>query len=93
MSIVISTNVVSTIGLLSMILMCLLSRNKGLSPVVVSMTGGVAHNVGQVALAILILNTSQLFYYMAILIIVGAVCGVLTGICATQVMKHLKHIL
>ena len=80
-------------GLLSMILMCLLSRNKGLSPVIVSMTGGVAHNIGQVALAILILNTSQLFYYMAVLIVVGAVCGVLTGICATQVMKHLKHIL
>ena len=80
-------------GLLSMIVMSLLSRVRGLHTVVVSMAGGMMHNVGQVALAVLILNTSQLFYYMAVLIVVGAVCGVLTGICATQVMKHLKHIL
>ena len=80
-------------GLLSLTLMSILSRNKGLSPVIVSMTGGVGHNIGQVALAIVITNTNQLFYYMAILIVVGAVCGILTGICARQVMKHLKHIL
>ena len=80
-------------GILSLTVMSLLSRNKKLSPVIVSMTGGVSHNIGQTLLAILITETGSLFYYMAILILVGAVCGVLTGICATQVMKHLKHIL
>lgn len=80
-------------GILSLTVMSLLSRNKKLSPVIVSMTGGVSHNIGQTLLAILITETGSLFYYMAILILVGAVCGVLTGICAIQVMKHLKHIL
>ncbi len=80
-------------GLVSMVLMALLSRDKKVSPVVVSIVGGAAHNAGQVALAILILHTSQLVYYMAVLLAVGAVCGALTGICAVQVMKHLKHIL
>lgn len=79
-------------GALSMLLMSLLSRMKGVHVVVVSMIGGLAHNVGQVALAMLLVNTPQLLYYMAILMIVGLACGALTGTCATLVMKHLQHI-
>ncbi len=79
-------------GALSMLFMSILSRVKSLHPVVVSMTGGVMHNVGQVAVAMLLLHTPQLLYYMAILIFVGMACGALTGVCATSVMKHLKSI-
>jgi len=77
-------------GLLSMIFMCLLSRIKGVHVVVVSMTGGLMHNVGQVGMAMLILSTPKLLYYMAILMVVGLACGALTGVCADSVMKHLK---
>ena len=79
-------------GVLSMICMSLLSRVKGMHPVTVSMAGGVAHNVGQVALAMIILQTPQLLYYMAVLMLVGLACGALTGIVASSVMKHLKTI-
>lgn len=78
-------------GVLSMIAMSLLSRVKGMHPVTVSMAGGVSHNVGQVLVAIAVLGTQQLYYYMAVLVVVGAACGALTGICADSVMKHLKH--
>ena len=37
-------------GVLSLTVMCVLSRMKGLSPIVVSMVGGLSHNVGQVRL-------------------------------------------
>lgn len=77
-------------GLLSMIFMSLLSKVKGLHPITVSMVGGVMHNVGQVGLAMVMLHTSQLVYYMAILMLVGLVAGAVTGVCATSVMKHLK---
>lgn len=77
-------------GVLSMLLMCTLSRVKGIHIVTVSMVGGVAHNVGQVGMAMLVLQTGQLLYYMAVLMLVGLVCGALTGVCATAVMKHLK---
>ena len=77
-------------GVLSMLTMTLLSRVKGMHPVTVSMAGGVMHNVGQVALAMILLHTRQLLYYMAILILVGLACGALTGIVASSVMKHLK---
>lgn len=77
-------------GLLSMVFMCLLSRVKGVHMVVVSMVGGLMHNVGQVGLAMLMLSTPKLVYYMAILMAVGLGCGALTGVCAASVMKHLK---
>ncbi len=79
-------------GLVSMICMSLLSRVKDIHPVTVSMVGGVAHNVGQVGLAMIMLHTPKLLYYMAILMLVGLLCGALTGVCATGVMKHLKHL-
>ena len=79
-------------GVLSMLLMSVLSRFPSLHPVVVSMVGGVMHNVGQVAVAMLLLHTPQLLYYMAILVFVGMACGALTGVVAASVMKHLKTI-
>ena len=78
-------------GLLSLTCMCLLSRVRGVRPFVVSIVGGVMHNVGQVGLAMIILHTANLAYYLAVLTVVGAACGLLTGVCAEAVMKHLRH--
>lgn len=78
-------------GVMSLAAMSLLSRVKGMHPVTVSMVGGVMHNVGQVAMAMLMLRTPRLMYYMAVLMLVGLATGALTGVCAHQVMKHLKH--
>lgn len=79
-------------GVLSMGCMSILSRFKSVHPITVSMVGGVMHNVGQVAVAMLLFHTQQLLYYMAILVFVGMACGALTGVCASSVMKHLKAI-
>lgn len=81
-------------GLVSVTLMCLLSRMKDVHPVVVSIVGGAGHNIGQVALAMLILPTivSQLLYYMAVLMAVGMVCGTLTGVAANLVMGHIRTV-
>ena len=74
-------------GLLSMIVMSLLSRVRGLHTIVVSMAGGMMHNVGQVALAMWILETPRLVFYMAILMVVGLACGAVSGICADRVKR------
>lgn len=79
-------------GLLSMLVMASLSRVKGVSPVVVSMAGGLSHNVGQAALAMVMLGTPKLMYYMFILMIVGLATGAVTGVAASLVMKHLKRL-
>lgn len=75
-------------GVLSLTVMCLLSRIKGLSPVVVSMMGGLSHNVGQVALAMVVLQTPKLLYYMAILMAVGLLTGLLTGLAAKPLLRR-----
>ncbi len=79
-------------GLLSMLVMAGLSRVRGVHPVVVSMAGGLSHNVGQVALAMVMLGTPKLMYYMAILMIVGLATGAVTGVAADLVMNHLKRL-
>lgn len=77
-------------GLLSLAVMSALSRVKGLHPVTVSMVGGAAHNIGQVAMAMLMLHTPRLLYYMALLMLAGLAAGALTGVAAAQVMRYLK---
>lgn len=79
-------------GVLSLAAMTALSRVKGMHPVTVSMVGGVMHNVGQVGMAMLVLQTAGLLYYMGILMLVGLATGALTGVCAHQVMKYLRSI-
>lgn len=79
-------------GLVSMVAMSLLSRVQGVHPVTVSMVGGVGHNVGQVGLAMIMLHTSQLMYYMAILMLVGLGTGAVTGVVASSVLAHLKKL-
>ncbi|MCI5846561.1 MAG: Gx transporter family protein [Clostridiales bacterium] len=79
-------------GVLSLTVMCLLSRVRGLHPVVVSMAGGVFHNVGQLGMAMLILQTPSLAYYLAVLMLSGLATGAVTGVAASSVMKHVKSI-
>lgn len=81
-------------GVLSLLCMALLSRIKGLSIPVVSIAGGVMHNVGQIGMSLLVLQVPPLSMlgYLGVLMCVGAVCGLLTGVCAKSVMAHLKHL-
>ncbi|MEG0126915.1 MAG: Gx transporter family protein [Clostridia bacterium] len=79
-------------GVLSLLSMSLLSRIRGVSPVVVSVVGGLMHNVGQVGMAMLILGTPMLWSYLAILMPVGMFTGAATGIAAVGVMHHLSNI-
>ena len=78
-------------GVLSMITMILLKKLK-FHILVVSMFGAVMHNVGQVLMAILIVNTPQLVYYMAVLMLVGLGTGAITGIAANTTIKHIKKL-
>ena len=81
-------------GVLSLLCMALLSCIKGLSIPVVSIVGGVMHNVGQIGMSLLVLQVPpmSMLGYLGVLMCVGAVCGLLTGVCAKSVMAHLKHL-
>ena len=66
-------------GVLSLLCMALLSRIKGLSIPVVSIVGGVMHNVGQIGMSLLVLQVPpmSMLGYLGVLMCVGAVCGLL----------------
>ena len=78
-------------GLLSLTAMVGVSRIKGMHTVTVSIVGGVCHNVGQVFMAMLLMENAALISLLPWLMISGMGFGALTGVAATMTMKHLKH--
>lgn len=78
-------------GVLSMLTMMLLKKFH-FHMVVISMFGAVMHNVGQVVMAMLVLQTPKLMYYMAILMLVGLATGAVTGIAAKATISHIKKL-
>ena len=76
-------------GALSMLLMWLLSRLQWFSTVGVSVAGGVAHNIGQVLMAMLLLETPQLGYYLVVLTITGTAAGILVGLAGALLIKKM----
>ena len=78
-------------GLFSITVMILLHRIPKMPLIAVSMAGGLCHNMGQVAVAMVILHTPvQMLYYLAVLSIAGLVCGLLTGLAADGAIRFLK---
>lgn len=75
-------------GMLSLTVMVLLRKIKGFSPVGVSVAGGVAHNVGQLIVAAIVLETSRLVYYLPVLLISGTIAGIFVGVIAGEIIKR-----
>lgn len=76
-------------GVLSMAVMVLLRRLNFLSVTGVSVAGGVSHNVGQILMAMWLLNTAELGYYLIVLAITGTVAGLLIGLCGAQLIRRI----
>ena len=79
-------------GLLSLLVMYLLYRTEIFSMVGVSMAGGVAHNLGQLLTACLIMSNIRLMSYFAVLLFAGMGSGILMGIAAWLVCQRLPHL-
>lgn len=77
-------------GLLSAFVMSLMHKTKKFSIIGISVTGGVMHNIGQLAVAMIVLKSLDLKYYLGFLTICGILTGVLTGIVSMTVLKSLK---
>ena len=78
-------------GVLSMLAMILLLRVGHFHIVVAAIGGSVMHNVGQVALAMWMLRTKELVFYMAVLMLVGLVTGFVTGTVAAALLRRLPQ--
>jgi heptaprenyl diphosphate synthase len=78
-------------GALAYVVMLLLKRGYGRSFSLfgVSMGGAVAHNIGQVAIASLMLGEVMLFTYMPVLMLIGLATGVLTAAVSVPLFRTL----
>ena len=78
-------------GALSIITMILLRRLNVFSAIGVSVAGGVTHNLGQILTAMLLLNTSELGYYLVVLTVTGTISGILIGLCGSILVKKIPN--
>lgn len=74
-------------AVLSLIVMCIIKRIKGFSIVGVSIAGGVCHNIGQIVVAMLVVETTGILYYMPALLVSGVITGAIIGIISKRVVR------
>ncbi len=73
-------------GLLSFLAMYLLKKTGKFGILPVSVSGGMFHNVGQIAVAALVVENHHVLYYLPVLLIAGFVTGFLIGIAAREIL-------
>ena len=79
-------------GLLSLAAMAFLSRRDWFSVIGVSIAGGVSHNIGQLVVAMIAVQTYRVGYYLPVLLIAGLLTGALIGVISGQVLIRIRHI-
>ena len=79
-------------ALLSIILMAICKKIKVFSVVGTSIVGGIAHNLGQILVAIVLFDTVQIGYYMIVLAITGTIAGVFIGLAGALLLKRFEKI-
>ncbi len=76
-------------AMLSMTMMAFMKKNKSFSVAGVSMIGGITHNVGQLIVAILLVENLNLIYYLPVLLLSGLITGFVIGLLSAEILKRL----
>lgn len=79
-------------GLLSLAVMVLLKRTGSYSVIGISIAGGVSHNMGQLVIAMAVVETYSVGYYFPVLLAAGSITGLLIGIVSNEVLKRVRNI-
>ena len=77
-------------GILSVVIMSILYKNRQISTIGTSIAGGVCHNIGQLSVAVLAAQTASLFSLLPWLLLVGAVTGAVNGALVFIVLRRTK---
>lgn len=78
-------------GILSLLVMNGLKEIHGFSVIGVSIAGGCVHNIGQFLVAILVVQTQGLIYYLPALLISGMITGFFIGWASLVLGKYLPQ--
>ncbi len=79
-------------GVLSLAAMVLCRRSRAFSIVGISLAGGVCHNIGQLAMAALVMATGELAWYLPVLLLSGLLTGALIGWAARLLLPPLQKV-
>ena len=76
-------------AIVSFAAMLLLKKAKVFSTMAVSVAGGVLHNLGQIAMACVIMGTDVLRYYAPFLVLSGTLAGIAIGVLAAIMIRRI----
>lgn len=76
-------------GILSFLVMCIFQKKDFFLPAGVSIAGGIAHNVGQLLMAAVILENGAVFTYFPVLLAAGCITGGIIGFLGEQIRKRI----
>lgn len=79
-------------GILSFVIMFFLKKTDFFGIAGVSMGGGVAHNVGQLFCAMVLLKLPAVFSYLSYLMFIGIITGALIGIIVEEILKRVVKV-
>ena len=69
--------------------MGLLKKIEGFSPIGISVGGGVAHNIGQLSVAVFLMENTKIYYYAPVLLITGTIAGIIIGVLSGVLVKKI----
>lgn len=79
-------------AVISTLMMALLLKlTQCFSPLGISLAGAVAHNIGQLLMASLLLQTTAIFYYLPFLLLAAIPTGLLTGYMLQLLLKRIEN--
>ena len=76
-------------GILSLIVMGILKKIKGFSSVGISVGGGDANNIGQLSIAVILMENTKIYYYAPVLLLTGTIAGVMIGVLSGVLVKKI----
>lgn len=79
-------------AILSIVMMALFKRMSKLSVVGISIIGSVFHSIGQILVAIVIIDTTKMIYYLPWLLAISVPTGILVGLVTKELTKYFKNI-
>ena len=79
-------------GLLSLAVMVFLKKTGQFTVAGISIGGVASHNVGQLLVAMFVVQTYQVGYYLPVLLIAGVITGAVIGILSAEVLKRTQSI-
>ena len=78
-------------GLLSFAVMVMIKKIRGFSIIGTSIAGGISHNIGQILVAACVVENLKMMYYLPVLLIAGAITGMLIGIVGSRILNIIRN--